>query len=456
MPSTKPLLPSEAPLLSQLRSGAWLDRERLFGYTAILGALELLTFLFMIAGTHGLVVRIDHPTTTDFVSFYGAGMLANDGTPALAYDHAAHYAAEQQAREPGIGYQYFYYPPVYLLLCSALARLPYIASFIVFETATLALFIAVAFAILGEWRWRMLVPLLAFPCVFWNFGLGQNAFLTAALFGAATLFVDRRPGLAGMLFGALCYKPHVALLVPVALAASRRWRAFAAAAATAAALIALSVACFGWDTWRAFFATFAHSNATYDSGRIDFNGFATPFGAIRLLGGSPVLAYLAQGLATLAAATLVAIVWRRGPSLPIRAAALAAGSLVAAPVLLIYDGMLAAVAGLWLARDWRRAIPWEKTAIAALFVVPLFARNAASFLHAPVLPSAAIALFVLAALRAGHAGSEKTANLPGESCFDGDPSDRMPRDSSTADSAVEAFVRVPPLSSHSARIRSSL
>jgi hypothetical protein len=442
--------------LAILRSGAWLDRERLLGYGAILGAIELATFLFMVAGTHGLIVRNDHPTTTDFVSFYGAGMLANDGTPALAYDPAAHYAAEQEAREPGIGYQYFYYPPVYLLLCSALARLPYIASFILFETVTLGLFVAVAFAILGEVRWRMLVPLLAFPCVFWNFGLGQNAFLTAALFGAATLFVDRRPGLAGVLFGALCYKPHVALLVPVALAASGRWRAFAATAAAAAALVALSVACFGWDTWRAFFATFAHSSATYDSGRIDFDGFMTPFGALRLLGGSSALAYGVQGAAMLAAAALVAFVWRRGLALPVRAATLAAASLVAAPVLLVYDGMLAAVAGLWLARDRGRVIPWEKTALAALFLVPLYGRNVASFFHAPVLPFAALALLVLAALRARHEIGGKTADLPGESCFVYHASDRMPRDPSTADSAVEAMVRVPPLSSPSARIRSSL
>jgi hypothetical protein len=59
--------------------------------------------------------------------------------------------------------------------------------------------------------------------------LRQNSLLTAALFGAATLFVDRRPSVAGVLFGALCYEPPFGLLVPVALAAQKNWRAFAAA-----------------------------------------------------------------------------------------------------------------------------------------------------------------------------------------------------------------------------------
>src|SRR6202007_3224914 len=105
------------------------------------------------------------------------------------------------------------------------------------------------------------IAILAFPAVWWNFGLGQNAFLTAALFGAATLLVDRRPILAGLLFGALCYKPHFGLLVPLALAAGGRWRCFAAAAASAGGLVLASLMVFGSSTWEAFLAAAAGSHA---------------------------------------------------------------------------------------------------------------------------------------------------------------------------------------------------
>ena len=45
-----------------------------------------------------------------------------------------------------------------------------------------------------------------------------------------SLLIDTRPRLAGLLLGLLCYKPHLALLAPVALVAGGHWRTFAAAA----------------------------------------------------------------------------------------------------------------------------------------------------------------------------------------------------------------------------------
>src|SRR5207302_8005780 len=159
----------------------------------------------------------------------------------------------------GIEYQFFNYPPVFILLCATLARLPYLVAFVVFEGATLGLYLFVACRILGERSGTALVALCAFPMVFWNIGLGQNGFLTAGLFGMATLLIDRRPVPAGLLFGALCYKPQFALLLPLALAAGGHWRAFAATAASAAAFVLLSLALFGADTWLAWFATIGSS-----------------------------------------------------------------------------------------------------------------------------------------------------------------------------------------------------
>src|SRR5258708_40226887 len=123
----------------------WLDRRRVRAGASILLALQLAGFLFIVAGTHGWFERwigpLTKPTTTDFVSFYAAGALADAGTPALAYDHAAHLAAEERVVGAGIEYQYFNYPPVLMLLCAGLAMLPYLVAFVVFETATLCLYL---------------------------------------------------------------------------------------------------------------------------------------------------------------------------------------------------------------------------------------------------------------------------------------------------------------------------
>jgi hypothetical protein len=380
--------------------GAALDRNRVLTYCRILLAVETGVFLFLVAGTHGLIAPLAGPTSTDFVSFYAAGALAGSGTPELAYNQAAHDAAEQRATAPGIEYRFFYYPPVFLLVCAAFARLPYLAAFLVFETATLALCLIVMRQILAEHGWAALIPVLAFPAVFWTLGLGQNSFLTAALFGAGTLWIDRRPILAGFCFGALCYKPHFALLVPVALLAGRHWRALGAALGSAAALCGLSLIAFGWQTWQGFVAAAAGSHATYASGRINLGGLITPFGGVLLAGGTPNAAYTAQAAATLGAGLLVAFVWRRGRTLPIRAATLAAATLVAVPVVLIYDLMLAAVAAAWLVRDPAGLAGWERVALAGLFLLSMVPPSLAEAWHAPTGPVVTLSLLALITPRA--------------------------------------------------------
>jgi glycosyl transferase family 87 len=372
-------------------------------------------FLFMVAGTHGLIVPLAKPTTTDFVSFYAAGKLADAGTPQLAYDRNAHYAAEQRATEKGISYNFFYYPPVYLMLCAALARLPYLVAFVVFEGTTLALYLLVANCILGNRSGVDLIPVLAFPPVFWTIGMGQNAFLTTALFGAAIFFVDRRPVVAGIIFGGLCYKPHFAVLVPVALIAGSHWRGLAAMVASAMALSLASMSWFGWPTWHAFLIAAAASPSVYQSGRIALGGFVTPFGAILLLGGSPAAAYTVQAVAAITAAAVVAVVWHRARPLPLRAAVLAAATLVAVPLAIIYDLMLASIAGLWLLRaEGENRLPgWGRWALAGLFALSLNPRALAEHWHLPAGPLISLALLLLVAAVAWRSGSKFVSDRKG-------------------------------------------
>src|SRR5438046_2519979 len=295
---------SEPPFAS---IAGFLTGPRLARACAALLALEIAVFLFLIAGTHGGMLPLERATTTDFASFYAAGKLAAAGTPALAYGQAAHHAMEQAVTAPGIEYQFFNYPPVYLLLCAVLAQLPYLAAFVLFIAASFAFYLAVVRRILGDRSPAAIVVLLSFPMVFWTMGLGQNAFLTAALFGLATV----------------------------------------------------------------------------------------------LLGGPVGLAYAVQGLASLAAAALVLIVWRYRLSLPLRAAGLAAASLVAAPVAIFYDLMLGTIAVCWLMRDDCPALaPTEKTFFAAITVLLLDVSHLRESWHLPVAATATLGLFAIVTARA--------------------------------------------------------
>lgn len=384
-----------------LRTADWLTAERLTAWASVLLVCEILLFVFLAAGTYGLIVPLERPVSTDFVSFFAAGQLANAGTPALAYDQAAHYAAEQAAREPGISYNFFFYPPPMLLLCSLLARLPYLLSFVVFETATILLFVWVAGRTLNAHGRAWLIPLLASPAGFYALGLGQNSFLSAALLGAGVLLVDRRPWLAGLCFGLLCYKPHFGLLIPVALLAGRHWQAAAGATLAVLAAVGLSTALYGAGTWFAFLDAFAHSNSVYETGRITLAGFVSVFGSARLAGLPPTAAYVVQGLASLTATAIIAWVWWRRTELPLRAAVLIAGTFLAVPLALVYDLTVVVLAGAWLVRAARSGgfLPWEKMLLMLAFLVPLASRSAGLSLHLPIGLLGALIPMVLAVRR---------------------------------------------------------
>jgi alpha-1,2-mannosyltransferase len=388
------------------RLGAFFDQSRLFTYATILLIAEIAMAVYFVAASYNLFHDQKAPITTDFVSFYAAGHLADAGTPALAYDQSAHFLAEQQAREPGIAYNYFFYPPVFLIISALLAYLPYVPAFLVFESSTLVLYLLAATRILGRPTSETLIPLLAFPIVFWNFGWGQNAFLTAAIFGGATLLVDRRPIVAGLLFGTICYKPHFGILIPFALAAGRHWRAFAAAAVSSIGVTLASVLLFGVQTWREFFAALSGSHATFEAGIVKLWAFVTPFGAVLLLGGSSTLAYAVQIVATGAAIVFVSWIWWRGLSLEVRSAALAAATLVAVPLAIFYDLMLAAIAGAWLCRPTQPMPAGQRLLFAAGYVVLL---NSTQFSEKTRIPFGLLTVLALIACIAYRAATEARA-----------------------------------------------
>jgi hypothetical protein len=194
--------------------------------------------------------------------------------------------------------------------------------------------------------------------------------------------IDRRPWLAGICFGALCYKPHFGLLIPVALLAGWHWRVLLAAAGTAFALVATSVVLFGIATWRAFLSAAAASGDVYAGHAIFMGGLTSPFGALMALGAGREAAFAAQGVAILLAAGAVALVWRRRASLPLRAAMLLTATPVAVPVLMFYDLMLVFVALVWLTRLWpAEPRSWRGPAMAAVFLGPLLSGNLSTESH---------------------------------------------------------------------------
>ncbi len=365
--------------------------NRLLGALRALLLLQAAGFTFMVAGTHGAFTpQPEPPTTTDFASFYAAGVLADRGQAGLAYVPAAHRAAEAGVIAPGVEEKRFLNPPVFLLICAPLARLPYLVAFVLFEAATSLLWLVLVTRVAGGGALAALA-LACVPSVWWALGWGQNSFLSASLMAAATLLLPRRPVWAGMAFGALCFKPNFGVLIPVALLAGRQWRAVLGACFSAASLCALSVACFGPDAWRAFFDMASHARSTIETG-IQLAGHVDAGGAARLIGVPAGWSWVFQTANTLLAGLAVAWLWsglRREDSEHHRAvcnAALIAGTLASMPFVLFYDLVMAAVSAAWLARaarqdGWRRG---EAATLAWLGALDLIAFPAASLLRLAV------------------------------------------------------------------------
>ena len=393
-----------------LRSGRWLTAERARSYSLIPLVFYAIAIVGWMALSDGLVDRNGKPIGTDFSSFYAAGSLVLDGRAGDVYDMAAHYAREQQTFGAATPYYGWLYPPIFLLIATPLALLPYPLALATWQGGTCALYLAVIAAILRRPRQdggaiaRLWLPVAAaFPAVFINLGHGQNGFLTAGLLGAALVVLPKRPVLSGVLFGLLAYKPQFAVVIPVALLAAGQWRTILAAGATVIALATATYLAFGPELWWAFAASTETSRKLLlEQGDVGFEKLQSVFAAVRMVGGGISLAYIAQGIASVLAVGSVAWSWRSRRDPDLNAALLMVATLLASPHVLDYDLMILAPAMAFLvaagfAGGFRG---FEISLLAAAWMVPLLARAAAGLTGIPLGLMVLLALYAFIVRRA--------------------------------------------------------
>lgn len=288
---------------------------------------------------------------TDFTALYGAGRLALEGHAALAYDWTAH--AEAMSRAIGRTAQQFPfpYPPTFLAIISPFAAMPYVPALLAWLAITFALYLHTCANIVG--RWQGAVWLGATIVTLANIIAGQNGFLTAALMGGGLLLLPARPVIAGILLGALAYKPHLGLLLPVALAAAGQWRAFAAAAATVTAAALAALVLFGIEPWWAFIDNIGRFGTEIATERFSVtNKLQSAYGFLATAGLPKGLAMAVQlGLAA-GLVAMTALVWRSAAPFALKAAWLVAASVLISPYVYVYDLTLLAIAQAFLLRHW--------------------------------------------------------------------------------------------------------
>src|SRR5205085_2340477 len=199
------------------------------------------------------------------------------------------------------------YPPHLLLFTWPLAFLPYMAAYVLYCALGLILYLAVVTD--GQRRLDHIVLLALAPAATLNIWTGQNGFLTAALLIGGLIQLDRRPILAGVLFGLLGIKPQLGFLLPVMLVLTGRWRVIAAAVVTIIILAATTSFAFGTKVWTDYLhlAMPTQSRAITEGSGFFIANMPTAFMNMRLIGLPAPITYGIQ--AAISGATLAATIW---------------------------------------------------------------------------------------------------------------------------------------------------
>jgi hypothetical protein len=283
----------------------------------------------------------------------------------------------------------FVYPPTFLFIVRPLGLMPYEIAYVVWMMVTLALLVWAIIACCTRLPLCVMIAIIA-PASTATLDAGQNGFLFGALIIAGIRLSPSRPILAGVLFGILAAKPQLAVFVPVALAAGGLWRTFSVAAVTAVTMAVLATLVFGWACWPEWLTRLPG----FDSVVNQYSGLwrlePTVHANLRVAGVDELTANVAQGLAFVAVAIIIALCFRRSAG-GLSAAALLTGTILGTPYAFIYDlPMVSAAVVLFIQERAKDDFTFDVLEVLAVVLVLLF--PVLMMLNGPPLPVSTLSL----------------------------------------------------------------
>ena len=274
----------------------------------------------------------------DFTCFWAAARFALTA-PGKAYDIAAMGAAQAWAISPSKGPRPFPYPPTALLLIAPFGLLPFWAAFWSWTVLSIAAFWSAVRRVTSGWA----VPLaIVMPHSVLVLILGQTTLFASAATIWAISLLNKRPAVAGMLFGLVAaFKPQSVLLAPLVFVRLRDWRCVVGAAGAFGCLCLASMV-LGAGLWPSWIATVAAHPQMVSHYHLEIIGATPRMAAIGLHLHQPAVAIF-QALGVIAG---VAILWVGfgSKNTLVRVQCFAVGCLLASPYGMRYEvAMLAPV-----------------------------------------------------------------------------------------------------------------
>jgi hypothetical protein len=359
----------------------------------IFGAAFLGMFIMLQLGR---LIFGDEPVSiilrSDFANLWMGGRIIATGDFATLY-HATAFDAAQNSQFGEAGGRLFSYPPTGFPIAWLVGQLPYPLALLTFYSLT-----AIAFAVAarraglmpGRSAWLVLLT----PAVLQTLYMGQIAILLGALWLMVFALLDRRPLIAGALIGLFAMKPQWAVLLPIILILTGRWRVFAAATASTATILALSVWLYGTAPWIVFLSDVSARQFAFINGQAASFLYlsASTVTLVHSMTNSWAMAWALHGLVALWAGWIVWKAIRTGQSVMRIAMIAMTATFLILPYTLSYDLVVPAIAA-WHVLDDTKSDRLSKLFAALGFAAPLIALLSKP-IAIPVIPVLLIGLLI--------------------------------------------------------------
>ena len=339
-------------------------RDPIIGVSALSVLAYLAGFAMYWAQFRNGVGPNGQPFGHDFYCFWSAGRMALSGHGPDVWNPQIFQTILDRGLPGQTAIFPWNYPPAYLVAVTPFALLPLPFALMAFQISTFTLFASALVRRAAAWRVAAFAAASGFAVL--TLSYGQNGFLFAGLLGWALWgLLNKRLVLAGVMIGLMTLKPHLGLLLPIALIAARQWRVMGVAAVTTVCVQALGVLLFGTSSLMAFIAALQGMSSTVEGGQLGWQHMPTFYAGLRALHVPDIWAQGVQLAVLMGAMVFIYRQWSRGVT-PQTLAVLGAIMAVSAPYLLVYDlCLLMPGIALW----WRAASVHGLRRFEALFML---------------------------------------------------------------------------------------
>jgi hypothetical protein len=204
-----------------------------------------------------LVLRLKDPAgRADFMSFYVAGRILNEGPRSELYNTNLQLSLRGRLFNPETPVDVYLHPPFETLVFAPLALLPYSAAYLLWGLANLLMLAACVYLLrpfgpdLDTESRLLLVMALLYPLIS-TLGEGQDSILLLLLYTLAFINLKKENDFAaGCILGASLFRFQIALPLLVLFLVRKRWRVLLGVSGVGVFLGAVSLAILGWmGTW---------------------------------------------------------------------------------------------------------------------------------------------------------------------------------------------------------------